>query len=82
MVPDHGAARVGTMQVQAIMPPLTSVHLARAHRVCMRWKNSQDGKGWGHPQGGFDKKSRENTLILSDPTEISFKYPPPLSRDR
>ena len=23
MVPDHGFARVGTMQVQAIMPPLT-----------------------------------------------------------
>ena len=23
MVPDHGFARVGTMQVQALMPPLT-----------------------------------------------------------
>ena len=30
MVPDHGFARVGTMQVQAIIPPLSSGCLKRA----------------------------------------------------
>ena len=31
MVPDHGFARVGTMQVQAIMPPLIKGRFSKCH---------------------------------------------------